>query len=81
MSIVYGALGALFVLALYAAGVLTGWKAHARFYKSTAQSPAEEELKRLRAEQEAFRQMQHYSAETAYGIGSTQDELEGSESA
>ena len=55
-----------------AAGFVAGWTLRRRGGKppEKAEAPemAEEERKRLRAEQEAFRQLQHYSAETAYGL-------------
>ena len=79
MSIIYGALGALFVIALFASGAFVGWKACRHFYRAKAESPAEAELRQLAEEQEAFRQMQNYNADVAYGIYAAREELEGSE--
>jgi len=81
VSVIYGALGALFVIALFALGVFVGWKACRYFYRSKAESPAESDLRRLQAEQDAFREMQNYNADVAYGIKAAFEELEGSESA
>lgn len=78
MSMIYGAAGALLVLALLAIGAFAGWTARAKFYQAKAESPAEEELRRMQEEQEAFRLMQNYNADVAYGIAA---ELERSESA
>jgi len=81
MSIVYGALGALFVLALFAGGFVTGWKVRAKFYRAKVESPAEAELKKIQEEQDAFRLLQNYNSDMAYGIHAVKDELEGSETA
>lgn len=72
-DILLGFFGALVVLALLTAGALIGWKAHKSFVRYTAPSAEpidEQERKRLEAEQDAFRQLQNYSADTAYGMGS-----------
>lgn len=80
--VIYGALGALFVIALFAAGAMTGWKARGRFYTAKAESPAAEEVRRMEAEQAAFLQMQNYNADVAYGIGGDdKQELERGETA
>lgn len=82
MEVIYGALGALIVVALLALGAFAGWKARGYFYGAKAESPAAEEVKRMEAEQAAFLQMQNYNADVAYGIGGdTRQELEGSETA
>lgn len=82
MEVIYGALGALCVVALLALGALAGWKARGHFYGAKAESPAAEEVKRMQAEQAAFLQMQNYNADVAYGIGGDErQELEGSETA
>ena len=79
MDVILGALGALLFVAVFGGGVLTGWKAHERFCRPTAKAPEEEELKRLRAEQEAFRQLTHYNADIAYGVQTSADPFEGSD--
>nr|DAL14475.1 MAG TPA_asm: hypothetical protein [Caudoviricetes sp.] len=82
MEVIYGALGALTVVALLALGAFAGWKARGHFYGAKAERPAAEELKRMEAEQAAFQQMQNYNADVAYGIGGdARQELEGSETA
>jgi len=76
MEFVIGALGAVLVLALFALGVLAGWKAHARFARvAPVKEPEDKELKRLAAQQEAFRKVQSYSVETAYGMTGEEDKL------
>lgn len=81
MEVIYGALGALTVVALLVLGAFAGWKARGHFYGAKAERPAAEEVKRMEAEQAAFIQMQNYNADVAYGIGGTRQELEGSETA
>lgn len=71
MEFMIGALGAVLVLLLLGAGTLLGWKLRGRS-RQTAPPPEEEELRRLRAEQEAFRQLTHYSADVAYGTAPTE---------
>jgi hypothetical protein len=68
MSFVLGALGAVAVFGLFALGVLAGWKLRGRFVRPVAPAP-DKELQRMAAEQDAFRQMQQYNADVAYGIG------------
>ena len=81
MEVIYGALGALTVVALLVLGAFAGWKARGHFYGAKAERPAAEEVKRMEAEQAAFIQMQNYNADVAYDIGGTRQELEGSETA
>ena len=69
MAFVIGAVGAVLVMGVFALGVFAGWKAHGRFaHVEPVKSASEQELKELAEQQEAFRQLQNYSAETAYGI-------------
>lgn len=80
MEMIYGALGALFVVALLALGAFAGWKARGHFYVAKAERPAAEDVKRMEAAQAAFRQLQNYNADVAYGIGGdAKQELGGSE--
>lgn len=86
MSMLYGALGAFFVLMIFLLGAIIGWKLRGGISRGAPDERGEtaEEQKRLQemqARQEAFLQMQRYSAETAYGIGDTEEELERSERA
>ena len=70
MSFVIGALGAVAVFGLYALGVFTGWKLCKRFARpAPAERPPDRELRKMAAQQEAFRQLQNYSAEVAYNMG------------
>ena len=70
-TFLFGLLGALLALGLLAGGGVIGWKARG-FYTSLtapkAQKPEEEERRRLIEQQQAFRQLQNYSAERAYGM-------------
>lgn len=71
MDFVYGFLGALVCLALLAGGGAVGWnirKAVARHSKPDLPQPEERERKRLEEEQKAFRHLQNYSTEQAYGM-------------
>jgi len=72
MAFMIGALGAVAVIGLYALGVFTGWKLHKRFARPTATRPEDKELRRMAAQQEAFRQLQNYSAEVAYNMGAAE---------
>jgi len=81
MDFVTGALGALFTLVLFSAGMFVGWKLRGHFYSQKVESPHAEELKRMEEEQEAFRTMQQYSVERAYGMVGDLAEEEGGESA
>ena len=68
MSIIYGAAGALAVLVLLALGAAMGWCARGKLYRAKAEEPEEAELRRMQAEQDAFRQLQNYNADVAYGL-------------
>ena len=71
MNFVYGFMGALACLVLLVVGGVTGWlvcKAVTRHSKPDLPKPEEQERKRLVEEQKAFRQMQNYSTERAYGM-------------
>lgn len=63
--------GALAFTALLATGVALGWmacKTVARHSKPDLPQPEERERKRLEEEQKAFRHLQNYSTEQAYGM-------------
>ena len=68
MEFIYGALGALFVLWMTAGGFAVGWFAHKRFCRAKVDPPNAEELRQVRAQQEAFLAMQSYNADVAYGL-------------
>lgn len=76
--VLYGALGAVLVLLLFATGVYVGFVAHRHYAKGAApkvkaETPAEREIRRLKADQAAFTQMMNYNADVAYGRMSAQD--------
>ena len=70
--ILFGALGALFCLAVATAGFFIGWfirgKIEALRQVEPVDPPGEEENKRLVAEQEALHQMMSYTIDDVYGI-------------
>ena len=66
-----GFAGAIVTLGLIAGGVLIGWHAHKAVQKHmtpTLERPGEAELKKEAERQKAFRVLQDYSAERAYGM-------------
>lgn len=74
--VIYGALGAILVLFLFATGIYVGYKLHTRFEKggqNKPETPAEAERRRLIEDQNAFRVLMNYNAEMAYGRVSAQD--------
>lgn len=72
MSFLYGALGMLAVIVLIFGSAFLGWKAHDWFDKRTQKKTAKEltqsERQKLQEQQEAFRVLQNYSVERAYGM-------------
>lgn len=71
IEILLGFVGALVLIGLLAAGGLLGWIAHKTFIEHTtpaAEPLTEKERKKMVEEQQAFRQMQSYSVEQAYGM-------------
>ena len=72
MTFVYGMVGALAVLLLFIGGAFAGWKARdyiaRREFKKTAKELSADELRPMAEVQEAFRELQNYSAEKAYGM-------------
>jgi len=71
MTMVYGFLGAVIALGVFAAGVFCGWRLSEKLREKRAviaeQQIGEQERERLRKEQEAFRTMLNYNADQAYG--------------
>ena len=69
---IYGVLGMLFTIGLFAGGVATGWHLRIRYTKKTAaalQSElSEQEKRRQKEDAQAFSQLANYSPEMAYGI-------------
>lgn len=80
MNFVIGFLGALTVVALFVGGGIFGWCAHKTFLKHTtpvAEKPGEKEREMLKAQQQAFRVLQNYSTERAYGMVTDPDFIRG----
>jgi hypothetical protein len=77
-NLLYGALGAILVLAVFAAGVAVGLTMSLRVQavvtpKIEAETSAEREIRRMKADQAAFNQMMNYNVDVAYGRVSAQD--------
>ena len=68
MSAVWGFLGALAALAVFGGGVFTGWRLRGAAVRGRVEQPGESERRRLKEEQEAFRRVQNYTVEDAYGM-------------
>ena len=71
MDVLIAMLSATLGIVLFGGGFLAGWKARgvmSRTKEPSAESPDEEEARRAEAENEAFRKLMGYSAETAYGL-------------
>lgn len=67
MEFLLGAAGAAAVLAAFAAGAALGRSASRSASAKPPVPPEQSELRRMREGQEAFRLLQNYSAERAYG--------------
>jgi uncharacterized membrane protein YciS (DUF1049 family) len=67
MDMLYGALGAFFVIALLGLGFCLGWVVRGKIYRGKAEQPSERDLKKMEAQQKAFLQMQGYNADVVYG--------------
>lgn len=69
---IYGAIGVIVALILFAAGCLLGWKLNDSYRAHAKQTVAKEltETERIRAKEdaEAFNTMMNYSSDVAYGI-------------
>ena len=72
MEFLIGAVGAVSVMLLFAAGIFVGWKLRAadekRRVRKTAAELTEQQVREMKEQQEAFRQLQNYTPETAYGL-------------
>lgn len=76
MKFVNGFAGALAFAAVLAMGAVSGWMvcgAVTRHSKPDLPQPEERERKRLEEEQKAFRHLQNYSTEQAYGMVGGED--------
>ena len=69
---IYGFLGAILALGLFAAGFFFGWRMSEKMREKQTviaeQQIGEAERDRLKREQEAFRTMLNYNPDMAYGI-------------
>lgn len=70
-SFLLGAAGAAGALLTFGVGTFAGWSVRKRIVqrRGTPPSPAEEETRRLREDQEAFQRLLNYNMEDAYGLG------------
>lgn len=71
MEFLVGALGAVTVLAVFSVGFFCGRrfaKIESERLRPKAEEAPEELVRQIKAEQEAFHSIQHYSADTAYGM-------------
>ena len=67
MAFLLGLAGGAAVAALLLTGGFLGWQLARRQMRPTAEALSEGEDRRLREEQEAFRLLQNYTVERAYG--------------
>lgn len=71
MTFIYGFLGAILALGVFATGAICGWRLNEKMREKKAviaeQQVGEEERRRLKAEQDAFRQLINYNTSVAYG--------------
>lgn len=74
--VLYGFAGALAVIALLGLGFFVGWKVHKRSRVITAQELGDQERRRLIQEQEAFKLLQNYNIERAYGMADAEPKEE-----
>ncbi len=81
INALYGALGAILVLLLFAAGVYTGCRLYAKARdteearRPKAEPPEETERRQLIADQRAFRQLMSYNADVAYDTDFKSDQF------
>ena len=71
MTFFYGFLGAILALGVFATGAICGWRLNEKMREKKAviaeQQVGEEERRRLKAEQDAFRQLINYNTSVANG--------------
>ena len=75
LNIVYGALGAVLVLLIFATGVYVGYKLNTRMTTKAPkpETPEEAERRRLIEDQKAFHTQMSYNTEMAYGLLTVKD--------
>jgi hypothetical protein len=78
-NVILGAVGVLAVLALLALGAALGWRARSFWMRHIAQAQqqelTEQEKRAFQAQQRAFDELMGYSADIAYGMDKSLDEL------
>ena len=83
LNFIFGAIGALVVIALIAIGFVIGWHANNAFRRHStrvaAEEASEEERRQLIADQRAFETMLNYNQDIAYGITKLESEMVGEE--
>ena len=67
MAFLLGLAAGAVVVGLLLSGGFVGWQLARRQVRPTAEAISEREDRRLREEQEAFRLLQNYTVERAYG--------------
>lgn len=73
MQFLIGAAGAILVLGILVFGVAVGWRAHAKYaVQKTNEKATEEELRKIKDQEDAFRFLNGYSVENAYGLVSSE---------
>ena len=75
MSALFGFAGAAAALGLFFAGGYVGWRLRETLSRRPAERTGEAERRRLREEQAAFRRMQNYTVEDAYGLGGEEERM------
>lgn len=68
MNILIGILGFFLGLLLFSSGLAAGWKLRSRLPDVSAEAISAARERQLQEEQQAFRTLQNYSAERAYGM-------------
>ena len=74
---IYGVIGMLFTVALFAGGVWLGWHLRIRYADKTAAAVktelSEQEKRRQKEDAQAFGQLANYNPEMAYGLVKADD--------
>lgn len=72
INFLYGVLGMLSTIALFAGGMAVGWHLRIRYTEKTAAALrtelSEQEKRRQKEDAQAFNQLANYSPEMAYGL-------------
>lgn len=79
LYVLYGAIGAVLVIVLFASGFFLGMRAQKRLdekneaIRTSAETPEEKEIRKLKEDQQAFQIMMNYNQDVAYGRVSAAD--------